>query len=73
MTQRDLIILGRILGTVGMSSYILFSGRFRRRNYTQHLEEELKKARQRELYLAGMIDKYDVEIDEFDLIALRNL
>jgi hypothetical protein len=35
--------------------------------------EALLSANRRELYLAGLLDKHEVEIDEFDLIALNNL
>jgi hypothetical protein len=73
VTERDLITLSRTLGTVVMLSYLLYGGVFRRRRYNQILAEEVAKSHQRELYLAGMLDKYGIEVDEFDLIALRNL
>lgn len=73
MTERDLAILGRSLGAAVMLGYLLYSGTFRRRRYNQILLEELERTHRRELYLASMLDHYDIEIDEFDLIALRNL
>ena len=73
MREQDLIRLGHTLGAVLMLGYLLYGGRFRRKHYNQILVEELESAHQRELYLASMFDKYDIEIDEFDLIALRNL
>jgi hypothetical protein len=73
VTERELATLGRTLGTVVMLGYLLYGGTFRRRRYNRILAEELERSHQREMYLASMLDKYDIEIDEFDLIALRNL
>lgn len=73
MPERDLIRLGHTLGAALMLGYLLYGNPFRRRRKNQILEEALESTHQRMLYLAGMLDKYDIEIDEFDLIALRNL
>lgn len=71
--ERDLIQLGHTLGTVIWVGAFALTGTFRRRRHSKLLQEELLKANRREQYLAAMIDRYEIEVDEFDLIALRNL
>lgn len=73
MRERDLIQLGRILAPAVMFSAMAISGMFRRRRNNTLIMEALLSANRRELYLAGLLDKHEVEIDEFDLIALNNL
>ena len=73
VSERELIAIGRTLGTAAMLGAILLQRRISRRRYVKHLETELRKARGRMLYLASLIDKHGVEVDEFDLIALREM
>lgn len=73
VNERELIRLGHLLGSAVMVGSILLRGTFRRRRDNNLLMEELLSANRREQYLAGMIDKHEIEVDEFDLIALRNL
>jgi hypothetical protein len=73
MRERDLIQLGHALGSVILFGAIALSGRFSRRRDNKLLIEELERAKRRYLYLASIIDKNEIEIDEFDKIALTEM
>lgn len=65
--------LGQTLGAALVLGIVLLGGKFRQRRTRRQLLEELVRTHKREMYLAGMLDKYGVEVEEFDLIALTNL
>ena len=72
-SERELIRLGHTLGTVVMLGSILLTGRFRRKQHSNLVMEELLRSQRQIDYLVSLLVKHEVEIDEFDMIALHNL
>ena len=73
MNEKDLIALGHILGPAVLISIITLR-KFRNKKLSNKLiREELLRSHARELYLASMLDKHGIELDEFDVIAFNEL
>ena len=74
MNEKDLIALSHILGPAVLISIITLNRKFRNKKLSNKLvREELLRSHARELYLASMLDKHGIELDEFDVIAFNEL
>jgi hypothetical protein len=73
MTPRQQIQLGQILGTALYAGWFALRRRSAKKHTIETLAQELESSYNRGLYLASLLDKHGIEVDEFDLIALKNL
>jgi hypothetical protein len=70
MREKESIELARRLAPVAMFGVVTLTGIFGRKRQNEVLKTELIAAQNRSIYLASMLDKHGVELDEFDRIAL---
>ena len=72
MNEAELIRLGQILGSLAIVGFYALNSRSQLRRSNKALRELLISSQKRELYLASIIDKHEIELTEFDLIALTS-
>jgi hypothetical protein len=71
MNNEDMVGLGSSLGIVVLLGALTLKGMFRRKHDSKLLYEELLKSNRRAIYLASILDRHGIELDEFDIIAMH--